>query len=69
VISGGGAWFLSGVCDGCKKHTGEKLKKFWGFYGPLFFTSHSRRKTPPEEIQAGDFSYFWSFKSTSKICS
>jgi len=25
------------------------------FYGPLFFTSHSRTKTPPEEIPAGDF--------------
>jgi len=55
VIFEGGAWFYCGVCDGCKKHTGEKFKKLRNFYGPLFFTSHSQRKTPPEEIQAGGF--------------
>jgi len=25
VISEGGVWFYCGVCDACKKHTGEKL--------------------------------------------
>jgi len=35
VISEDGVWFYCGVCDGCKKHTGEKLKELRDFYGPL----------------------------------
>jgi len=36
VISEGGVWFYCGVCDGCKKHTGEKLKKSQGVMDHCF---------------------------------